>query len=101
VFPPATQPNTQETTVTAPLRIDPSLLDFPGGQRDAAWWQRYTPLWVDAAVGDDGIVTITPNGKRADGVTLEMTPALRRSRSKAAAKWAAEHPAFAKAIVSA
>lgn len=85
--------------MTAQLRIDQSLINLPNGPRDTAWWERYTPLWLDAIAGEDGIVTITPNGKRADGVVLDLTPALRRSRIKAAVKWAAQHPAFASAVL--
>jgi hypothetical protein len=81
------------------VRIDPSLINFPGGPRDAAWWSRYTPIWLDVEIDEAGIVSLIPNGKRADGVVLDVTPALRRSRLKAAEQWVAQHPAFARAAV--
>lgn len=85
--------------MTAAVRLDPTLINFSGGTRDAAWWNRYIPIWLDAEIDDAGIVSLIPNGKRADGVVLDMTPALRRSRSRAASKWVAEHPAFYKAVI--
>jgi hypothetical protein len=56
----------------------------PGFPRPLAWWQRYVPIWLAVTEGEQGRLTLEPNGRRADGVVLEVTPALRRRHLRCA-----------------
>jgi hypothetical protein len=47
------------------------------------WWQRFTPLWVDASQDDAGRVVLTPNGAKPDGRVVALTPAAYRRHLKA------------------
>ncbi|WP_406325216.1 hypothetical protein [Streptomyces niveus] len=73
--------------------------EFP---RSITWWRRNVPLWLDVSLDDNGHVVLEPNGKRADGAVLDVTPALRRRRLDAARDWVARqiHFDFINAIVS-
>jgi hypothetical protein len=58
--------------------------DFP---RPLSWWQRYAPSWLDLTEDDQGRLVLEPNGHRADGAVLEVTPALRRRHLRYARNW--------------
>lgn len=55
----------------------------PPFPRPLAWWQRIIPVWVDATETDNGHITLTPNGKVADGRQEDLSPADVRRELKA------------------
>ncbi|MGW2213292.1 hypothetical protein [Streptomyces sp. NPDC001781] len=68
--------------------------------RPLAWWQQTLPIWVSAGELPGGRLSLTPNGKVADGRQLEMTPALIRRELKAIRRYldSRRHLDFADAI---
>ncbi|GHJ04719.1 hypothetical protein TPA0906_65840 [Streptomyces olivaceus] len=73
------------------IRIDEGLIrrGAPGFPRSLDWWKRNTPLWLDATEDEQGRIILEPNGLQANGVTREVTPALRRRHLQYARSWAA------------
>ncbi|MET9056180.1 hypothetical protein ABZW50_34150 [Streptomyces bacillaris] len=67
------------------IRADLVAKGAPPFPRLLTWWQRNAPCWLDVSLDTDGRIVLEPNGKRADEVVREVTPALRR-RDLAAAK---------------
>ncbi len=59
----------------------------PGFPRPLSWWQRYAPIWLDVTEDVQGHLVLEPNGRRADGAVLEVTPALRRRHLRYARGW--------------
>lgn len=59
----------------------------PGFPRSLDWWRRNVPDWLDVAEDEHGRIILEPNGYRADGVVLEVTPALCRRRLRYARNW--------------
>ncbi|WP_327335872.1 hypothetical protein OG384_04360 [Streptomyces sp. NBC_01324] len=71
------------------IRISEELVSrgAPSFPRSLAWWRRNVPGWLDVSLDGNGHVVLEPNGWRADGAVLEVTPALRRRRITAARAW--------------
>ena len=71
------------------IRISEELVarGAPAFPRPLAWWRRNAPIWLDVSLDSAGRVVLEPNGQRADGAALEVTPALRRCRIAAARTW--------------
>ncbi|WP_432111392.1 hypothetical protein [Streptomyces sp. YPW6] len=71
------------------IRIRPDLVakGAPPFPRPLTWWQRNAPCWLDVSLDNSGHVVLEPNGTRADGVVVEVTPARRRRDLAAVRNW--------------
>ena len=83
------------------LVLDQRRIDAPHFPRPRAWWTQYVPCWLSPSIDEQGRVTLAPNGMRADGVQLPVTPSRRRRALRAARKWVSDNPRLACAVVTA
>lgn len=58
--------------------------------RSYEWWRRFTPLWLEVVLNDDGSVTFTPNDYVTSSLRKEPTPL----KYKSMLSWAEQCPAF-------
>lgn len=71
--------------------IDPAKVQITNGATSVPtaldWWQRFTPVWVDASRDEAGCIVLTPNASQPAGRILDLTPVVYRRRLKAVAEF--------------